>query len=145
MLLEQKIIKIEDKFSLVAEKLDAPITLNQVQLIKENDMASHGYDDAFRGTRGAANTNDEISYEESKLKQAKKDEEAAKKKLALFERFKNEINEKEKALPPVQVKNKNSYHLCIVNHKNIIGAPQQKPRSENTRSPIGQRQRHHRR
>lgn len=92
MLLEQKIINIEDKFSLVAERLEAPITLNQVQLIKEYDMGSHGYDDAFRGTKGAANTNDEISYEESKLKDKKKEEEAMKKKLALFERFKSDMD-----------------------------------------------------
>ncbi|EEH11762.1 ABC transporter family protein (macronuclear) [Tetrahymena thermophila SB210] len=103
-LLDQKIIKIEDKFNLVAEKLDAPITLNQVQLIKEIDIASHGYDDAFRGTKGAANTNDEISHEELKIKLQKKEEEAVKKKQQLFERFKNEINEKERNLPPVQVR-----------------------------------------
>ena len=39
-----------------------------MQLIREGDFASHGYEDAFRGTKGGANTNDEISYEEAKLK-----------------------------------------------------------------------------
>lgn len=43
-------------------------------------MTTHGYDDAFRGTKGAANTNDEISHEEMKLKLLKKEEDAVKKK-----------------------------------------------------------------
>ena len=99
--LKEKIILKENKFNLVAEKLDAPVTLNQVELIQEIDLQSHGYEDAFRGTKGGANTNDELTHEEAKLKLLKKEEEMERKKKLLFERYQKEILDTDKKLPPV--------------------------------------------
>jgi hypothetical protein len=77
-----------------------------VELIKEIDFQNHGYDDAFRGTKGGANTNEELSHEEAKLKLQKREEEALRKKKLLFERYTKDIMDSEKKLPPVQVKKK---------------------------------------
>jgi len=55
----------------VAEKLDAPVTLNEIDFVK--DYENTGYDDAFRGTNKETNTNEDLDGQFATAKKKKKE------------------------------------------------------------------------
>lgn len=59
-MVQNNLIKIDDKFHLVAEKLSAPITLNDFELIKEHDL---NLENILRSNK-EVNTNDDMQNED---------------------------------------------------------------------------------
>jgi len=93
---EQKLISTENKFSLVAEKLLRPVTLNEVKLREEKDIHT-GFSDAFLGTEKAES-------EETKTDgKSKKTDKKTKKEMEAYEKHQQEVAKLKQMLPPIQV------------------------------------------
>lgn len=61
ILVKNNLIKSQVR-SLGTERLKASVMLNKIELITDKDINnSTGYEDAFRGTKKGANTNDDIN------------------------------------------------------------------------------------
>jgi len=93
-LLDEKLISQENKFSLVAEKLLKPLTLNEVKLREEKDTNS-GYTDAFLGT-------EKQDYADP-LTKAKRVDKKGKKEFEAFEKHKAEVEALKRKIPPIRV------------------------------------------
>lgn len=91
---DQKLISTDSKLSLIAEKLMAPVTLNEVKLRQSKDNTA-GYTDAFLGT-------ERITFDDGVLKDKKIDKKA-KKEMEAFEKHKEEMMALRKRLPPMRV------------------------------------------
>lgn len=72
-LVKENIVSNENKLHYAAERLNAPITMREVELIKEKDFSSQ-YNDAFRGVKYEL-TQQEESEQELLMKKKKKEKE----------------------------------------------------------------------
>jgi len=90
---DNNLISLENKFSLVAEKLLKPVTLNEVKLREEKDTNS-GYTDAFLGTEKLDFT-DEIK--------GKKVDKKSKKEFEAYEKHRAEVEAQKRKIPPIKV------------------------------------------
>jgi len=117
-LLDKKYITTENKLSHVAERLLAPVTLNEVKLREEKDSNSN-YTDAFLGHE---KTNEGDKFGDDK---SKRNEKQLKKEMEAYEKHKAEMESIRKKLPPTIVDHKKdktySRDLILENISLIIG------------------------
>ena len=99
-LISDNLIHLENKLTMTAEKLDAPVTLNNFNLLGENDINS-GYVDAFLGIE-KINFGEDSFRNESKMMQKKREKEEKKQKEA-FDKHIIELDRNRQRLPPTVV------------------------------------------